>query len=253
MPSLRLATWNTKQGVAPRQKAPALWDWISRETEADLLVLTEARVTKDGIPEGWHLEYTPGGIGGRRNYGTIVAARGSVEIQRAEFPRTGPDSDYPHPATTFAVEVFVNGQMELVLLGAYGLLNGSMSGLGEFACIVSEYTDIVDEYGFDRLVMAGDFNLWPDHLLEFTEQMELVDVTGQRKRFPKLRDPVGGSRIWTHKNGAKDTDGARQELDFIFVSEDLRDGLKDIRGGIDDFTDAWEMSDHAPVAVTLEF
>jgi len=45
MPALRLATWNTKQGVAPRQKAPVLWDWISRETDADILVLTEASVS----------------------------------------------------------------------------------------------------------------------------------------------------------------------------------------------------------------
>jgi hypothetical protein len=43
MSSLRIATWNTKQGVAPRQKTPALWEWISRDTEAQLLVLTEAR------------------------------------------------------------------------------------------------------------------------------------------------------------------------------------------------------------------
>lgn len=238
MPSLRIATWNMKQGVAPRQKAPALWDWISRETNADLLVLTEARVTKEGIPDGWHLEHVPGGIGGRRNYGTIIAARGAVEIQRAKFPRTGPDSEYPHPATTLAVEVFINGQLELVVLGAYGLLNGSVSGLDEFARVVSEFGDIVEEYGLERLVIAGDFNLWPDHLLGCTEEMGLIDVTSQRRSIPKLRDPVGGSRIWTHKNGAIHTDGARQEIDFIFVSEDLRDGLREIMGGVDDFPDA---------------
>lgn len=99
--------------------------------------------------------------------------------------------------------------------------------------------------------MAGDFNLWSDHLLEYTEQMNLVDVTGQRKQLPDLREPVGSGRIWTHKNGAKHTDGARQELDYIFVSEDLKNSLGDIRGGIDDFPDSWEMSDHAPVSVTL--
>jgi len=60
MPSLRLATWNTKQGVAPRQKTPVLWDWISKVTQADLLVLTEARIPKEGAPSGWDLIYTPG-------------------------------------------------------------------------------------------------------------------------------------------------------------------------------------------------
>jgi len=138
-------------------------------------------------------------------------------------------------------------------VGAYGLLNDTMNGLAEFEGILNEYVDLIEEYGTERLVMAGDFNLWPDDLLEYTEQINLVDVTGQRKKFPKLRDPVGGSRIWTHKNGAKHTDGARQELDYIFVSKDLQDGLRDIQGGVDDFPDAWEMSDHAPVVATINF
>ncbi len=253
MPSFRLATWNTKQGVAPRQKAPALWDWISRKTDADLLVLTEARVTKEGIPDGWEIHYTPGGIGDRRNYGTIIAARRQVQIQRATYKRADISLRYPHPATTFAVEVFVNGKFELVVIGAYGLLNGTMSGFSEFEGIVNEYFDVVEEYGTDRLVLAGDFNLWPDMLLEHTEMLGLVDVTGERKEFPHLREPVGASRIWTHKNGARHTDGARQELDYIFVSADLRDGLRDIQGGVNDFPDAWEVSDHAPVTTTLEF
>ena len=252
MPSLRIATWNTKQGVAPRQKTPVLWDWISKVTRADLLVLTEARVPKEGVPGGWQLIHTPGGIGDRRNYGTVIAARGGVEIQRAEYKRSDPSQVYPHPATTFAVEVFIDGQIEFVVIGAYGLLHDTMNGLAEFEGIVNEYVDLIEEYGTERLIIAGDFNLWPDHLLEFTEKMLLTDVTGQRKKFPKLREPVGGSRIWTHKNGAKHTDGARQELDYIFVSDDLRDGLRDIQGGVDDFPDSWEMSDHAPVVATLE-
>ena len=48
-------------------------------------------------------------------------------------------------------------------------------------------------------------------------------------------------------------DGARQELDFISVSSDLRVGLSRIKGGVDDFPDVWDMSDHAPVAVSLSF
>lgn len=80
---------------------------------------------------------------------------------------------------------------------------------------------------------------------------------GKRHRsaqeFPPLKDPIEGTRIWTHKNGAKHTDGARQELDFIFISEDLRRNVIEISGGVHDFPDAWEMSDHAPVVVTLDF
>ena len=250
--SVRLATWNTKQGVAPRQKAPILWDWISKVTEADILVLTEARVTAEGIPAGWQAIYTPGGLGGRRNYGTVIAAR-NLNIQRADYPRSLKPSQFPSPATTFAVEIFVRNDLELVVLGAYGLLDDNENGFGELDMIINEYIDLITEYGDERVIVAGDFNLWPVHLLPIIEELELADVTSQRTSFPKLRDPRGGSRIWTHKNGARNTDGARQELDFIFVSQHFDGKLKDIRGGVDDFPDAWDMSDHAPVAVTLEF
>ena len=252
MTSIRIATWNTKQGVAPRQKAPVLWDWITRQTKADILVLTEARVTAEGITDGWQALYTPGGLGGRRNYGTIIAARG-VQIQRAEFPRSEKASEYPNPATTFAVEVLVEGELELVVLGAYGLLDEHENGLHELNLIAKEHFDLTEKYGLDRVVVAGDFNLWPKHLLPIAHELELKDVTSARTAFPKLREPRGDSRIWTHKNGAKDTDGARQELDFIFVSKHFDGKLKDIRGGVDDFPNAWDMSDHAPVAVTLDF
>lgn len=251
MTTVRLATWNTKQGVAPRQKAPILWDWITKETQADILVLTEARVTADGIPAGWQAIYTPGGLGGRRKYGTIIAAR-NMEIRRAEYPRSLKASNYPHSATTFAVEVVVQNEIDLVVLGAYGLLDDNENGFNELELILNEYIDLTAEYGEERVVVAGDFNLWPVHILPIIDELELRDVTSQRKSFPKLREPRGGSRIWTHKNGAKDTDGARQELDFIFISQLFDGKLRDIRGGVDDFPDAWDMSDHAPVAVTLE-
>jgi hypothetical protein len=261
MPSVRIATWNTKQGVAPRKPALELWEWVTRETNADILVLTEARITADGIPEGWEAIYTPGGLGGRRNYGTIIAARG-VEIRRAEYPRIedsefddDPDDpiEFPSQATTFAVEVLVEGQLELVVLGAYGLLDEYGNGMGELSKIANEYVDLVTEYGLERVVVAGDFNLWPDDLLPLLSELHLDDVTSKRKSFPRLQDPRGGSRIWTHKNGAKNTNGARQELDYIFVGSEFDGELRDIRGGVDDFPDAWEFSDHAPVAVTLVF
>lgn len=250
MKCLRLATWNTKQGVAPRQKAPVLWEWITQVAAPDVLVLTEARVTKEGIPEGWQAVYTQGGIGGRRNYGTIIAGR-DVQLRRTSFRRTKRDSFYPNPVTTFSVEISSQAQPPLIVLGAYGLLSDEGNGRQELDRIVQEYLDLTAECGRERIVVAGDFNLWPSDVVPVMSELGLVDVTGQRDEFPKLQAPRGQSRIWTHKNGARDSDGARQELDFIFVSPDLRHGISQIRGGVDDFPDAWDMSDHAPVAVSL--
>lgn len=250
MTSIRIATWNTKQGVAPLQKEDRLWEWIIRNAEPDVLVLTEARVSEAGIPREWQAVYAPGGIGHRRRYGTIIAARGA-EISPVDFTRTQDVSCYPHPATTFGVEIRVRGCLELVLLGAYGLLSDEGDGYDELGRIAEEYIDLIAEYGDDRTVIAGDFNLLPCDLLPVMSELGVIDVTGEREHLPRLRDARGGSRIWTHKNGGKNKNGACQELDFIFVSADLVGGLGDIMGGVDDFPDAWEMSDHAPVAATI--
>ena len=54
--------------------------------------------------------------------------------------------------------------------------------------------------------------------------------------------------MWTHKNTDDPNKNASiQELDFIFATEDLWDELIDVRAGIEDFPDAWTVSDHAPV------
>ena len=83
------------------------------------------------------------------------------------------------------------------------------------------------------------------------EGFGMTSVTNLRESFPTLRDPMYGSRIWTHKNGPKSSNGRCQELDFIFISKELRDQIIGTNGGIDDFPDAWEMSDHAPVTADL--
>jgi endonuclease/exonuclease/phosphatase family metal-dependent hydrolase len=69
--------------------------------------------------------------------------------------------------------------------------------------------------------------------------------------LPELKGAVGGSRIWTHKNG-NSPNAARQELDFIFTTEELADEVVAVAGGIDDFPNAWDVSDHAPVTVDFE-
>ena len=74
-PEIRIATWNTKQGVAPRQKEPVLWQWIQETIDPDLIVLTEAKAPKAGFPKGWSAIWVPGGVGNRRPWGTVIAGR----------------------------------------------------------------------------------------------------------------------------------------------------------------------------------
>ena len=116
--------------------------------------------------------------------------------------------------------------------------------------------DLIDS-GNDRVILAGDFNLWSSDALPIVENnigliglIDLIDLMGSVDGLPKLVGGVGGSRIWTHKNG-NSPNTAEQEHDFICVSEELADEVVSVGGGIDDFPDAWDMSNHAPIIVKL--
>ena len=250
--SFKIATWNTKQGVAPRQKEPALWKWIQETIDPDLIVLTEAKAPKAGMPEGWSGVWVPGGVGNRRPFGTVIAGK-QVELRKTEFRRrrTKSAENQPNPAATFCVDVIREGELLFRVLGHYGLMLGDKNGLDAHEVLHREIDDILHEHGDTKFIVAGDFNLWPDYVVGDFKSIGMTSVTDLRKSFPTLRDPQYGSRIWTHKNGAKASDGMRQELDFIFVSKDLKKQFINTKGGIDDFPDAWEMSDHAPVTVDL--
>ena len=252
METFRIATWNTKQGVAPRQKEPELWRWIQETIDSDLIVLTEAKAPKAGLPKGWSGVWVPGGVGNRRPFGTVIAGK-QVELRKTEFRRrrTKSAENRPNPATTFCVDVLRDGELLLRVLGHYGLMLGDQNGLDALDVLQREVDDILREHGDKRFVVAGDFNLWPDYVIGDFESIGMTSVTELRKSFPTLRDPQYGSRIWTHKNGAKAADGKRQELDFIFISKDLKTKFISAKGGVGDFRDAWEMSDHAPVTVDL--
>ena len=250
--TIRIATWNTKQGVAPRQKEPVLWDWIFKTIKADVIVLTEAKAPKQGFPSGWNAVWVPGGVGNRRPWGTIIAAK-NLEITNCEFKRrrSKREENQPNPITSFAVEVLREGKTFVRIYGHYGLMLDDMNGQDALHGAQCEIEDLIHEHGSDKLICAGDFNLWPDHVTRSFDEIGMTSVTDLRASFPKLKDPVAGSRIWTHKNGAKASDGARQELDFIFLSKDLVKRVDGTKGGVGDFPDAWEMSDHAPVTVDL--
>ena len=247
---ITVATWNMKQAVAPKKPLPELWDWIDDVINPDVIVLTEARVPKEGLPEGWQAIWTPGGIGPRRTWGTIIAAR-NVDIRPAEFTRNPDnDEDYksPQPGTLHTADIIIDKEVWATIVGAYGFMPESKNGWDALLGIANECADLILS-GNDRVILAGDFNLWPDHLVPIIEEnLGLVDVMSFVEDLPELEGAVGGSRIWTHKNG-NSPNAARQELDFIFVSEELSDEVTAVGGGIFDFPDSWDVSDHAPVVV----
>ena len=67
---ITVATWNMRQAF-PKKPLPELWEWIETVITPDVIVLTEARVPKEGLPEGWQAIWTVGGTGTRSTWGVI--------------------------------------------------------------------------------------------------------------------------------------------------------------------------------------
>ena len=238
--------------MAPRQKESELWRWIQETIAPDLIVLTEAKPPKGGLPKDWSGIWVPGGMGNRRPFGTVIAGK-HVEIKKTEFRRRSTKSleDRPNPSATFCVDVLRKGEVLFRVLGYYGLMLGDKNGLDALDNLDKELDDILREHSDEKFVVAGDFNLWPNYVVNNFKAIAMTSVTDLRKIFPTLRDPQFGTKIWTHKNGAKASDGMRQKLDFIFISKDLKKKFISTKGGVGDFPDAWDMSDHAPVSVDI--
>jgi len=248
--TFRLATWNLKQAVAPKKPIDELWEWMDREIDADVVVLTEARVPKTGVPDGWNAIWTPGGIGPRRTWGTIVAARESIDLVRTEIKRNclkNKEYEAPTPAAVETVDVMLGDYVWATVIGTYAFMPNSKNGFDAIPSILFEVLDVANS-GQDRIVVAGDFNLWPEHVNGVLDEVgiPIYDLVGEAYDFEPMPDGVGESRIWTHKNG-NSPNAAKQEIDFIFATEPIVAEVVSAGGGIELFPNAWDFSDHAPV------
>lgn len=263
---MRIATWNIKQAVAPKKPLDELWMWAEDSVEPDVMVFTEAKVPKDGLPEGWTAVWNPGGIDPRRKWGTIIAGRGvelrpvtEVQVAGKTHPLT-----VEWPAATHVVDVFKGGEHWGTLVGFYAVTldeSGESCGHGGYSMprMMEQLGPLFDSDRAERIVLAGDLNLWPTHFGDYFDQFglyDLIDITSEW-REPLERcancdgEPEGCGHLWTHKNG-NSPNAAVQQIDFIFASEALTDEVTDVYGGVGEFEDAWDFSDHAPVVAEFE-
>lgn len=263
---MRVATWNLKQAVAPRAKLPDLWRWLETEVAPDVAVLTEAKVPKDGPPPGWTAQWLDGGFGPRRRWGTVLAGRG-VELRRVDSVKRGlrRHAVASHwPAAVQVADVLVRGERWATLVGLYGVLedvdgNKQGNGVRSTRHVLAELEPVLGSALGDRIVVAGDLNLWPNHVPRGFADAGLVDLIDHtRADRPRLGGCSGCDRgadcghMWTHANpGGRNP--AKQQIDFVFASRALVRELSAVTGGIRDFPGAWQVSDHAPVVADFTF
>jgi endonuclease/exonuclease/phosphatase family metal-dependent hydrolase len=155
------------------------------------------------------------------------------------------------------------GECVATVVGLYGItmdLKGNSIGSGVISVpsILVSLEELYTSSRGEKLIIAGDFNLWPVDMPDFLFE-SFIDVVGATA---ELRGPLTGcsgcdvvpeecGHMWTHKNG-NSPNAAVQNLDYIFISEHFAEIVVDVYGGVDDFPDAWDVSDHAPVVLELE-
>ena len=265
--NMKVVTWNTQGMKTGGDKISTQWKWVEETVDADIAVLTEAKVPVSGIPTGWNAFYKPGGIGPSRRWGTIVAAR-NYEIRDVTDGVSGLRGfkvNHTWPGTVTIADIMVNGKLYATVVGVYGItldLDGKSNSTGwvSVPTIFDDLRDLFSSRRGKRLIIAGDFNLLPESMNYFQpkKMINVVELTASAR--PRLNGCTGCSmgddcgHMWTHKNGNQP--GARvQHLDNVFVSKELVGDIVSVVGGIADFPSImnaegkWELSDHAPVVV----
>lgn len=182
---------------------------------------------------------------------TVIASN-RVDLRKLDLPKNASnDAEYeePHPATTLVVEAAIGGEPWATIIGTYGLMLDAKNGFDELERILWKTLDALAASEIP-VVVAGDFNLHPDHVRPLFDELDMTDVLSAKGDFPVRGDGVNGTRVWTHRN-TNNPGATVQELDFIFVTNELTSELLDVRAGIEDFSAAFDVSDHAPVLSTF--
>jgi len=256
---MRIATWNMKQ-VAPRRPLIDRWTWMEDHVNPDVVVLTEAKVPETGPPDGWSAIWQPGGVGKKRPWGTVVAGRGVDLVEVTEIRRRlrSVPLEFEWPAVVHAADVFVDHERWGTVVGLYGITlgpDGTSIGSGRYSVevLMEQLDPLLRSYRRNRIVIAGDFNLAPIAMIGLADDYGLIDLTASTA---DSRPPLDGctgcdagrdcGHFWTHRNSNQP--GAKaQNIDYILATPDLAREVTTVTGGVGDFPDVWDFSDHAPV------
>lgn len=257
---MRIATWNLKQAVAPRKTVDELWQWSANTIEPDVIAFTEAKVPKSGVPAGWSAQWTLEGIGPRRNWGTVLAARG-VQLEPIEVVRVGRSNErlqFDWPAAVQVADVIQRGERWGTIVGIYALTvdaEGRSNGHGGFSTrrLFRQLEPLFASDKGDRILVGGDLNLLPRDVASTVRRYGLTDLIERTapERGPltnclSCRGAEGCGHLWTHRNG-NSPNAAVQQIDYLFATDELANSVTRVYGGAGHFGDAWALSDHAPV------
>lgn len=252
---ISIATWNLNTWINKARKRISneqLWTWACTNLAADLYVFTEAQTPPPSAlkEQGWSWVHRPGGIPGVSKWGTVIAVNRRSGLSIEHITCTGPASTYvvdqAFPGSLTAARVRVADRVLATVVGLY------------LPYRKDEKKNFIGHPIYDLSEMRGDINA-----LTETEQVPLI-VAGDLN-YEYLDVPPSLQRIGSHDNELVDPFKSRQlltyeqewgnrkrfKLDYIYLSQSLAKNAVSQRGGIQDFPTSLQVSDHAPLLVTL--
>jgi endonuclease/exonuclease/phosphatase (EEP) superfamily protein YafD len=276
---LKIATWNLKYAVAPRAKTLDLLSWAEANIAADAYAFTESNMPAD-LGAEWNVLWNSNGVhtGVTRKWGTTLAST-KVKLVPVEEVKVGFRSHklrFEWPAAVQVADIVQDGNVWGTLVGLYGVTRDGAdenTGNGTYSVpkLLKQLKPLFDSPRGKRVVVAGDFNLWPGDVQRFARKYGLIDLVEHTastrqplencwncKYFPEYRrvSPTCG-HLFTHRNGPKPKPGKKfggmiQQIDYIWASPELAKRVVRVHGGHQSFPDIWDLSDHAPVIAEFE-
>jgi len=201
-------------------------------------------------------------------WGTIIASRTCELVPVTEVKRRFRwiPLEFHWPAAVQVADIYSDGDYWATIVGLYApvrKLDGSKTGNGaiSFDRLFEQLVPLLNSDRGHRLLVAGDFNLFPT---DVHDQIHPYGLTDLIEHTAHTRGPLHGcadctylakigrtsakpcGHLWTHRNEGG-PNPRKQQIDFIFATDELVGELKSVSGGVADFPDVWDVSDHAPV------
>ena len=238
--SITIVTWNLNTWINKAHKNitnEQLWRWALANVPADVYIFTEAQIPPPKVFSnlGWRWVYRPGGFPGVGNWGTVIAVNSAAGLQIEHVGRTGRGSthilDQKYPGSLTAARLKLRDHSIATVIGH------PVHDLGDIRSDIEAIAKFEDT----PLVVAGDLNY------EYLDVPNSLRRIGARAR--ELVDPFSGGNLLTFEQDWADR--KRFKLDYIYLSRGLASSVVGKTGGIAEFPASLQMSDHAPLSVSL--
>jgi len=256
--TLRVVTWNMN-AVAPVASWADKWRYLQEVLRPDIALLTEARPREAGSLQ---MLFRRGGMGKNRSWGTVMAVRSDFEVAEigGAIRELGWSIDRHFPGAVVAASTRV-GRRTLGVVAAYAPVYDADGrkvnhGLDSTDTIVADLESTLTPRDWGWAIVGGDFNYFPPQVWRRVSRLPLVDLVASTSasRAPvtdcicSADKPCG--HLWTHRN--RSVPHRYQQIDFLFAGRRLAKRLYTLKGGIGDFPESMEFSDHAPIVAEFD-